>query len=390
MLKKIIFFSYSLIFILTLLYFLLYIYTFLTLEKSTQYKFSSLEIINFYKDYSNKLHHLRGGKIMWEENVKNTEYIYSTIKEFHSTQKNILLQGDSWFELINYEDDDLFYKSRKFLEKISEEKNLGLINAGITSYSPSLMKLQLETLEKDFDVKPNVLVVFIDQTDIGDENCRYKNNKIYKNNELTAIKVEEYSGRPFDYTKKYGESEILLKEKSQIKKIFYLLNFRIKYQFLKNKNKNISKIKRIINNGFQSRKIEKCYWSDIENYLSNSSSNEIEYFKKTTEEYFDFIENKKNLNKIIIVTFPHRNHLFDLYDEIDKPYKYNVSNIVENLVKNRKKITHLNFTKLILNKELVFNKNYLENDPASHLDPDYYRNYFINNVIEFVLKNSDV
>ena len=76
-----------------------------------------------------------------EENVENTEYIYSTIKEFHSTRINILLQGDSWFELINYEDDDLFYESRKFLEKISEEKNLGLINAGITSYSPSLMKI---------------------------------------------------------------------------------------------------------------------------------------------------------------------------------------------------------------------------------------------------------
>ena len=54
MLKKIIFFSYSIVFILTLLYFLLYIYTFLTLEKSTQYKFSSLEIINFYKDYKTK------------------------------------------------------------------------------------------------------------------------------------------------------------------------------------------------------------------------------------------------------------------------------------------------------------------------------------------------
>ena len=119
MLKKIIFFSYSIVFILTLLYFLLYIYTFLTLEKSTQYKFSSLEIINFYKEYSNKLHHLRGGKIMWEENVENTEYIYSTIKEFHSTRKNILLQGDSWFELINYEDDDLFYESRKLSIKSS-------------------------------------------------------------------------------------------------------------------------------------------------------------------------------------------------------------------------------------------------------------------------------
>ena len=56
--------------------------------------------------------------------------------------------------------------------------------------------------------------------------------------------------------------------------------------------------------------------------------------------------------KIIIVTFPHRNHLFGLFDEIDKPYKYNVSNIIDNLVENRKNISHLRWT-LDMKEDLI-------------------------------------
>ena len=40
------------------------------------------------------------------------------------------------------------------------------------------MNLQLDVLEQDFKIFPDVIIAYIDQTDIGDENCRYKNNKI--------------------------------------------------------------------------------------------------------------------------------------------------------------------------------------------------------------------
>ena len=67
------------------------------------------------------------------------------------------------------------------MQNFKSKKKVGFINAGIASYSPSLMNLQLDVLEQDFKIFPDVIIAYIDQTDIGDENCRYKNNKIYKN-----------------------------------------------------------------------------------------------------------------------------------------------------------------------------------------------------------------
>ena len=53
----------------------------------------------------------------------------------------------------------------------SKKKKIGLINSGTTSYSPSLMQIQFDILEKDFNIKPNIIISYIDQTDIGDELC---------------------------------------------------------------------------------------------------------------------------------------------------------------------------------------------------------------------------
>ena len=66
------------------------------------------------------------------------------------------------------------------LLNFAKKNNLGLINAGVTSFSPSLMQLQYEILEKDFNIKPNIVVAYFDQTDFGDELCRYKDKRTYE------------------------------------------------------------------------------------------------------------------------------------------------------------------------------------------------------------------
>ena len=58
----------------------------------------------------------------------------------------------------------------------------------ITSFAPSLMHKQYEILKQEFYIKPDLLIIYIDQTDIGDEFCRYKNKKIYsKNGKLKVL-----------------------------------------------------------------------------------------------------------------------------------------------------------------------------------------------------------
>lgn len=388
--KNLLLLLFSSIISLILLYLILYGYTYSNINKENTYKFSSLEILNFHKKYSNKIHHIRLDETNIKKEFKPNEYLYSVISSFKTDQKNILFQGDSWSEQLTLlEDADTGYlKARNFVKNFTKKNKLGFINAGITSYSPTLMKLQLELLEKDFDIRPNIVIAYIDQTDIGDENCRYKNNRILKNNKIIAVKVESHSGRPFDYSKIYGESEIFLRKESKIKKTFDLVNFGIKYKYTKYKKKNIEKFRRIIKYGFKSRKVKKCYWSDIQRHLINSTDEEIRYFEETVENYINYIEKNNNIEKLFIITFPHKNHLPELLNETDKQYKHNVSDIIEKLVINRRKISHLNFTKLINEKNIYISKeNYKKDDPASHLKPDYYNNLFIKKIIDYVFND---
>ena len=47
--------------------------------------------------------------------------------------------------------------------------------AGTSSYSPSLMSAQLNTIRSHFKELPETIIAIIDQTDLGDELCRYRN-----------------------------------------------------------------------------------------------------------------------------------------------------------------------------------------------------------------------
>ena len=87
-------------------------------------------------------------------------------------------------EQLNNQDDNLV--SLNLVKKFGDKKKVGLINAGIGSYSPTLMNIQLDVLQEDFKIFPDIVIAYIDQTDIGDENCRYKYNTVYKNGILLA------------------------------------------------------------------------------------------------------------------------------------------------------------------------------------------------------------
>tara|TARA_Y100000590_G_scaffold263992_1_gene296559 strand:- start:1263 stop:2438 length:1176 start_codon:yes stop_codon:yes gene_type:complete len=379
---------FSIIFSLIFIYLLSYGYIYLNLDKNISYKFSSIKTLNFHKNYSSKIHHLR-----WinEKDFKNkynqNEYLFSIFNSFKKDQKNILFQGDSWAENLSSLDSKNL-KANEFAKKFVKEKNIGFINGGITSFSPTLMKLQLQILESDFQIKPNIIIAYIDQTDIGDENCRYKKYRIFKNNEVVGVRLGKYSSSPFQYSKIYGESEIFLQEKTKLKKAYDLLNFKIKYKYEKSKNKNLTKLKKLLENEPNRTKESKCYWPDIQRYLVNSNDQEIDYFKETINNYISYIDNNKNIENLFIVTFPHKNHIKKFLNNSDIAYKYNVSNIVDQLIENKKKVKHLNFTNLVNYENFPLEiENYQKNDPSSHLNEDYYNNFFIKKILDYVFNN---
>ena len=123
----------------------------------------------------------------------------------------------------------------------------------------------------------------------------------------------------------------------------------------------------------------KCTFATIQNYLIMSKEDELLYFSSRLKDYIIFLKNKPYIKKIMLVTFPHRNHLFSKDEK--KIYKVNVSNIVEKIVKNEKKIYHLNFSKLVSEGKISLKKKmFQENDPGSHLKLNFHTNIFVKEI----------
>ena len=366
-------------------YLVFFIITYFTNHEKAPYLFNDLENLRFHKKYSKIVHHLRDSDGRWDIKGKPENYLFSTINKFSADTKNILLQGDSWIEQLS---DSVYNKtSSNLIKNFAENNNFGVINGGTTSHSPSLMQLHYKILEKDFNIKPNIVVAYIDQTDIGDELCRYKDIRVYDNNNvLIAIKNEAYTRAGYDYTKIYNISEIALLYNSKLKRTFKLTIFFIKYKFLR----LIEKSKSIRKYGWQNKNISKCWVDETLRYLISAKKSEITYFENRVKDYINFLKSKEYIEKIILVSFPHKNHFgYNISNNKKNYYSINVSNIIEKIVKNEKKIYHLNFSKLIFDGKInLENNEFSKTDIASHLEEKYHANIFTQGIINLLNKDN--
>ena len=182
----------SCIFTIALTYILLFIYTFYNFNNEFRSSFKSLEQLNFHEKYSDKIHHIRNPIILdwlWKE-PKAEDLLFTEINSIKNKDIIVLFQGDSYMEQLTLSKNNI---SAKLVQKFNSQKKVGFVNAGTSSYSPSLMSLQLDILEKDFNILPNIVISYIDLTDLEDENCRYKNNKVFENGILKSVKSDNYS-----------------------------------------------------------------------------------------------------------------------------------------------------------------------------------------------------
>ena len=354
-------------------------YYYINLDKDRPYHFKNIESLDFHKKYTSKLHHLSGSET-GNENIDPKSFLFTVVNNFENKNNRILIQGDSYVETLTY------YKGTyNLLKEFSKKNNVGFINAGIGSYSPSLMNLQLDVLEKDFGIYPNIVVAYFDQSDMGDEICRYKDKKKFDdNNQLIKIEEERYSRNIFNYTKLYSESSILLSDKSNFDKSKDLFIFNVKYLFMKQKSKISQKIKSIKKQGFANRKLKKeCTWADIERPLIENNPEEVLYFQNIIENYLKKISTKRHVEKVFLITFPHRANLYPVENQFNQTIFYNVNlaNIIENIIKGQKNMEHLNFTKIIEDKKkYYYNNAYIEFDP--HLKEGFHYSLFAKKIVE--------
>jgi len=364
-----------------LIYIVLFIYTFFNFDKDFGYTFKSSENLNFHQKYSKKLHHIRDeiALDLLFKKPKVEDLLFTTINNIEDKEVIVLFQGDSWMEQLTSPVDDNFI-SVKLVQQFKSQKKVGFINAGTGSYSPSLMNLQLDVLEEDFKIFPNIVITYIDQTDIGDENCRYKNNKIYKNETLESIQPEaQLMYRSiFNYSEIYGLSKIYLKDNSKISKTFQLINFKYKYGITKSSIRFYRKY--ISNLESDKEKLKKCYGSEIQRYLIDPNDSDIKYFEDSITEYIKKIERKKHIKKLIFVTAPHKEN----FDQKNR-YKLNVSDLIDGIIKNKKNITHINFSKILLNDKNFDHKNIWHVDNM-HLNSNFHGKLFIKKILDELSK----
>ena len=286
-------------------------------------------------------------------------------------------------EQLTFPVDDNFI-SVELVQKFKSNKKIAFINGGTGSYSPSLMSLQLDVLEHDFKIFPNIIIAYIDQTDIGDENCRYKNNKVYKDGVLKLIQPEAHLMYRdlFNYSQIYGISKIFLKDNSKISKTFQLINFKFKYGITKSSIRFYRKY--ISNSKLNKSKLIKCYGGEIANYLINPNDADIKYFADSIREYLKKIDQKKHVKKVFLITAPHKKHFYKNSDQ-KTSYKLNVSDVVNSVLKDKKNITHIDFSKILLNDKNFDYKNIWHVDNM-HFNTNTHGKLFIQTILDELSK----
>jgi len=321
---------------------------------------------NFYifDKYTSIIHHIRSNPDYIDKIKKQDELIFDIYNEGGS--KTILFQGDSWFEQA------FSYKNlnENFLKK---NQNLKYVNAGIGSYSPSLMMLQLNILINDFKIFPDMIVAYIDQTDIYDEVCRYKFQKKYSNNFLISIPEEKrpLSNHFIPFTREVHKVKLNIEYNSIISKSHHNLVYEIEKTLEQIKNQTeINVFNRKKKELIKNCKKKKDYYQ--------FSADEIDYFKKELENYINFIISK-NIKKILLVTHFHKDYLERIKNnEINDIY---ISNVVDEILHKYQTIKHLNFSKIVTNEEFELLKkesSWLRD--KLHLSENLHTNYFMKKI----------
>jgi hypothetical protein len=298
------------------------------------------EFYSFYEAESRYVNHLRDLDInRYNEGLYKvpTDLMYTEVGE---GKFNILIQGDSWG------DQFAFNKlSKDKIASLALEKDIRFTLSGVSSYSPSLYTAQLNRLRFQYGIHPDIVVTLIDQTDVGDELCRYYHQRVYGSNGLEvrpfgdSVRSETYNNWVSDEI-----NRILRSDYYNLTKVILLAKNKIDREMDKNFNP------------------PKCGWSSISRPLFNGLTNDEKiYFKKILNEYIDSVFSERKVKLLYLITFPHENNL-------NGNYKLDVQELVAGAVENSQHRTRIiefrpptDFVKS--NDELVFRLN----DAASHL-----------------------
>ena len=317
--------------------------------------FAEKKTYDFIKKYINETNHLRShvDYSVCNENNKPQCLLFNKIE--NEKKKNIvLINGDSWahtFVTINNE--------KKILTKFSKKNKIEFILAGTSSYSFSPMLSQLRILKRDWNIESDFIISIFDQTDIGDEICRYKDfRKINSSGDIIVNKFgKKYLNEVYNYSHFLQRHAIFYSNDLKFIKLVKLINLQIK-----KKDVSIFKLK--------------CSFDVIQNYLIEPISDQDKvYIQNIINQYIEKVFQYKRIKKLLIVTHPHKQHFQGIY-------KTDIGDIIEEVVINSlysDRIILINFTK----NNLLNVNDFIVEDPASHLKTKSYPKY-VNHILKIL------
>lgn len=299
-------------------------------------------VVNFYRKYENQINHLRNPALgsKFAHLNKDSDILFSEFLQ-QDASFSVLITGDSWGEQFATD-----LESYRKLKNFSESARVNFILSGTSSYSPTLLGVQSRILKDDFNLSFNTAFVVVDNTDIGDELCRYRNftevdqngNKIVKKFTNTD-KMKAYTNENVLYT-----SDVLNSNDYALRKLLLLVFKKVESYTYEEIN---------------------CGWAEISKYLYEINKEDARYFEDSVE--FMIKEMKRNSPgiTIYILTVPHKKH-------ITGEYKISTSMLIENVLSNNdfKKVKHHDFSDAV--NQLLQTGNSLDDiykvgDNASHL-----------------------
>ena len=317
--------------------------------------------------YRHELHHVRDpADVLVEAGAPATLLLYTVLRPFRpEASRNVLIQGDSWAQRAG------FGEPAQALASVADARGLGMVAAGIVSYAPSPMTVQLRLLRRDFGLAPDVVVALLDQTDLGDELCRYRNQRVLdERGRLERVAPPATAGGLFD-TRDFMDG---------------VRNLRSGAPALA----KVVRQARLVHGLRKRRGAEPCGWDRIARPLETGVTDaERKFFAIALDAYLDEVFADSVTSRLILVTHPHRRHVAAAAD--GGRYTLDVALLVAERIRAspyRNRITHLDFGPVFhdVYEGLPIEEVFEPGDPASHITQDAMAARFVPRLMQAVLQ----
>ncbi len=283
----------------------------------------TLDEVNFYAEHVAGIHHLRDFD-KWDTAENPRNFLYTVRPGLEDRAVRLLVQGDSWAEGLALNGS---------LERILLQRGMhdvGVVHAGTTSYSPSPMTLQLRRLRRRHGIQANLVLALIDQSDVGDEGCRYSHASVYDEAGnlvwLLTPKVDEVSA--YDVRRRLFRYRYLHLE--PIKTIALLNDLVLRHRLFP----------------LTRRRGSRCGWGDILRFAETGFEAEADVaaFERTLAQYLTEVFAAPEVGQLLLVTHPHRRHF--VADRYGPQFIGDVGALVRRVVADhpqRSRTRHLDF-----------------------------------------------